>query len=320
MYNTGLQDLPIAPKTSVGMEAILIEVPRLDPGATSEIASATYRDPVPEAALLNDAAIALGMTSPEIDTSAVVQRPVTEPPAVPRADYVWKFLVNPEQIRIEGGDAAYESLLPHLGDRPELFYKGNSPRTMDLPNLWLETWFHGKSVMPLLEGITALMRSNPDNREYEPPTMQFVWGTRRFGPCKVIKATWVEDKWLGGEPAGVRLNLTLQEVNEEAVSDPYEPPLPPQDSPETAAPIELTPRQVDEFNSAARQWLKDNATTQGFDAIVAYTLSQQEFITRPSTDGTCVVADVEGKQIGTIGTWKPDSILEDWEPDLISFG
>lgn len=322
IYNSNLADLPTVAAQVEGIEAILIERPRPEPGAITIRESAEVREEDAEEALLDDAMTEVTGEEPEKDPSSTVQRMATEPPLVPRDDLVWKFLVNPQAIQFGGGDAQYEELLPHLNTVPEVAFKGNSARTIELPDLILETWFEGKSVQPLLDGIRRLQEANPDNREYEPPTMAFVFGSRRIEPVKVIKATWIENKWLGGEPAGVRLSLTLQEVMDERVSDPYEPPPPPLETEgdaatESADPVALTPRQMDEFVAAARQWLKDNATTQGFSAVVAYTLNQQDFKLKPQSDGTATVADVTGAALGKIGTWRQDSSLENWEPELI---
>lgn len=326
IYNSNLADLPTVAAQVEGIEAILIERPRPEPGAITIRESAEVRDEDAEEALLDDAMEEVTGEEPEKDPSSTVQRMATEPPLVPRDDLMWKFLVNPQAIQFGGGDAQYEELLPHLNTVPEVAFKGNSARTIELPDLILETWFEGKSVQPLLDGIRRLQEANPDNREYEPPTMAFVFGSRRIEPVKVVKATWIENKWLGGEPAGVRLSLTLQEVMDERVSDPYEPPPPPietEGETETTAttesidPIALTPRQMDEFATAARQWLKDNATTQGFSAVVAYTLNQQDFKLKPQSNGIATVADVTGAALGKVGTWGQDSILEEWTPELL---
>ena len=113
------------------------------------------------------------------------------------------------------------------------------------------------------------------------------------------------------------------QVPEESVSDPYEPPLPPPVDPATSTssdvPIELTARQMEDAAQAAKTWLRANATTQGFDAVIAYTLNKQDFGVKPRTDGTIVILGVDGKGIGWIGTWTGSSVLEDWEPDIVNF-
>lgn len=330
IYNSNLPELPFASQDAGRIEAFLIERPHPEVGAVTVRESAEVLSEDGDENLLKESMGELsGEQEVEVDSSAVVQRMATEAPRIPRGELVWKFLINPERIRFQGGDAEYETLLPHLNTAPHVAFKGNSSRTIEFSDLWLETWFESRSVQPLLDGIRRLQEANPNNREYEPPTMTFVFGSRRIEPVKVVKAAWVENKWLSGAPAGARMTLTLQEIPEESVSDPYEPPPPPVSDlvdesslvgdqvGQSIEPLALTARQIEEMAQVARSWLVENANIQGFSPTIAQTLSQEDFILKLKTNGTALVADSEGLVLGKLGTWDHSSILEDWEPTLI---
>lgn len=252
-------------------------------------------------------------------TSTVQKLKVKEPskeaaPITEEEDVVWRFLANPERLSFSGRDPKYSEVAPHLAKVPYLHYSHTAAQVLEIKDLLLETWCEGKSVKPLLDGLNRLVEVSTQNGEFEPPTLSFIWGSRRFEPCKLTKISWEESRWLGGDPAGVRLSISLQQVPDpEAKPDnPLDYPLADEtgevgESGGLTEGIELTDRQLEEAREEARNYLEENSAN--YSSLVREILSGDEIFVTPSTDGTVRMYNTDKEEIGVIGQWTGEEFV-----------
>jgi hypothetical protein len=240
------------------------------------------------------------------------------------SDAVWSFLSNPSQMKFTGGDADYAEAVPHLASAPYLQYKGNTPEILEIDDILLECWCEGKSLMPLLDGLDKLKRislgvaSGADDEakskaKFEPPTLSFVWGERRFEPCKLISATWNESRWIDGVPAGGRLSLRFQKIPdperlpENPLSYPLVEPEDIGDAPEElnlidTEPFELTERQLEDAREAAQEGISERISRYRED--IQEILRGDGYHLVPSTDGIVRLYDATKAEIGVVGQYR----------------
>ncbi len=221
---------------------------------------------------------------------------------------LWLFLVNPQSLKFSK-TAEYNEIKPLGSKVSELQYTSSSGRSLSISELILQTWYCGKSLRPLLEGVQKLLEADVKNKKYSPPILKFQMGAREFGPCVLTKLDWDESAWLGGEPASVRLNLELREVpkvvsrgeiekaKEKATSSAKttreqqgKPRLP------------LTDRQRSDGSNAAKKYLQANINSWIADVQAAIRGNKYKLATNKSS-GQVVMSDEGGKKLGTVLVW-----------------
>lgn len=219
----------------------------------------------------------------------------------PTASRVWTFLVNPESIDYTSGQASYSEVTAHASSRSELHYSHTSNEVWKFSDLLFDTWCEGKHVKPLLDGARALMEADVSKGQYEPPTMEFVMGSRRSGPCKVTSVSWKETRWLDGYPAGIRLSLELKRIPFPTRSQNYLDLPAVSEASGLLDNVALTDRQMEDARTAARLYIEDNLSdyapsVQELIRGGAYTLT-------PGTDGAIEMKDDAGNVVGLVGQW-----------------
>ncbi|MBW4675974.1 MAG: hypothetical protein KME52_18705 [Desmonostoc geniculatum HA4340-LM1] len=221
---------------------------------------------------------------------------------------LWLFLVNPQSLRFSR-EAKYTEISPLASQRSEIQYSATTGQTLSIPDLILQTWYCGKSLRPLIEGINLLLEANIKNKKYAPPILKFQWGTREFGPCVLTNIQWEESAWLGGEPASVKLGLELKEVpkaisrgeieqqktkNLEAAKTTREKQGKPR--------LPLTDRQRADASAAAKKYLEVNLR-QWLPEVQALILSNRYKLITDADSGLVTMIGAGGKKIGTVLAW-----------------
>jgi Contractile injection system tube protein len=177
----------------------------------------------------------------------------------------YAFNYNPESF----GDSLtvkYSETQSAVSDQPYLDYNGSSAITRTFSGLLMDTYGELLSLRPILEGIKKLMIADLSKGKFEPPDLEFHWGSESFKPCKITNFSYTIDAWLGGEPAKGKCDLTLVSV---PVFDPgKESQLTEQEQIKTAAetppnstadiPVLLTNRQKKEGQLLAINDIKQN--------------------------------------------------------------
>ncbi len=221
---------------------------------------------------------------------------------------LWVFLVNPQSLRFSR-EAKYTEISPLASQRSEIQYASTTGQTLSIPDLILQTWYCGKSLRPLLEGIQTLIAADIKNKKYAPPVLKFQMGTREFGPCVLTNVQWEESAWLGGEPASVKLGLELKEVPKAVSRGEIEQQK--TKSLETAKVIRekqgkprlpLTDRQRADASAAAKKYLETNIKQWAADVQAAIRGNKYKLSTDASS-GAVTMIGTGGKSVGTVLVW-----------------
>ncbi|MDM9583098.1 hypothetical protein [Nostoc sp. GT001] len=221
---------------------------------------------------------------------------------------LWVFLVNPQSLRFSR-EAKYTEISPLASQRSEIQYAATTGQTLSIPDLILQTWYCGKSLRPLLEGINLLLEADIKNKKYAPPILKFQMGTREFGPCVLTNVQWEESAWLGGEPASVKLGLELKEVPKVISRGEIEQQK--TKGMETAKAtrekqgkprLPLTDRQRTDAAAHAKKYLETNIKQWAADVQAAIRGNKYKLST-DANSGAVAMVGVGGKSLGTVLTW-----------------
>ncbi|MBD2256648.1 hypothetical protein [Pseudanabaena sp. FACHB-2040] len=213
----------------------------------------------------------------------------------------YNFLYNPESKRYSR-NAQYGEAATGVTSVPAQNYLYTKGRTLELPDLLMESYAAGKSLRQLIEGLEQLLIADPAT--FTPKPVLFIWGTERFGPAVVTNIDWSETAWLGGEPAEARVSLSLLQIPEAETPTST-----------VAAPtgnVALTDRQRADARGQAGSWLNQNLTRLNPQVREAVQASRFRYLT--NEQGEVTITDATGKPIGVAGvwdgfTWKPSSEL-----------
>lgn len=221
---------------------------------------------------------------------------------------LWLFLVNPQSLKFSKS-AEYNEIKPLGSKVSELQYTSSGGRSLSISEIVMQTWYCGKSLRPLLEGVQKLLEADIKNKKYSPPILKFQMGAREFGPCVLTKLDWDESAWLGGEPASVRLNLELREVPKvvsrgeiekakEKATESAKTTREQQSKPR----LPLTDRQRSDGSAAAKKYLETNINSWAADVQAVIRGNKYKLATDKSS-GQVVMSDTSGKKLGVVLVW-----------------
>jgi len=123
----------------------------------------------------------------------------------------YAFNYNPESFT-DTLSASYAAVSASTSSVPYQDYLNGSGIKRSFTGLLLDTYSDGLSLRVIIDGIKDLMVAHPEKAEYEPPTVEFHWGSESFKPCKLLDMSYTIDLWLGGEPAKGTIDLTLVQI------------------------------------------------------------------------------------------------------------
>jgi len=217
----------------------------------------------------------------------------------------WLFLINPRSIRYQES-ANFTAVSTKASPIPHQHYTGGSGTTLAIPDLLLWTFICGKSSKPLLTGLSELMKAKPDRDLFTPPLLLLRMGRLRFGPCVLSQIEREETAWLDGDPAQVKLSITLLEVPR-PLSEAEKAAVAERRAAQEAAARErqgqprtaLTDRQQQEASTLAKEWLEGN--TAAFAGNVQALLNSDRYTLRVSADtGDVTMLGSDGAAIGVV--------------------
>ncbi|MBE9178669.1 hypothetical protein IQ268_08865 [Oculatella sp. LEGE 06141] len=207
------------------------------------------------------------------------------------------FLANPEELNFDQ-QAVYSKATAAATNVQDQQWYYTDGETLQLNDLLLETWFARRSLQPIINKLRSLLSRDYQSQNLNPPVLYFVWGSRQFGPCVLTSIKRRESAWLSdGQPASIRLSLTLVEIPKER---PPSRPEPEGDGEKLASP--LTDRQLEEAGAEARNWLQANLSKLPAALQDRIRASRYRFSSDRET-GAVRITDEQGEAIGTVGTW-----------------
>lgn len=219
---------------------------------------------------------------------------------------LWIFLVNPQSLKFSKS-ARYNEIFPLASKQSELQYSSTEGQTLSIADLTLTTWYEGKSLKPVLEGITKLLEADINNKKYSPPVLKFQMGSRTFAPCVLTKIDWQETAWLGGEPATVKLSLELKEIAKvvsrgqiESARDTRLRNALNQREQSGRPRTRLTDRQRAETSATAKKYLESNVSVWSAEVQAAVKGKKYKVTTNADT-GEIKLIGANNKQLGLIG-------------------
>lgn len=124
---------------------------------------------------------------------------------------LWTFLVNPSNLKFSDA-AEYDKTSPIASAVPHRTYSNSTGRTLTITDMLMDTWYTGKSLQPLVEGVRALLKAKTEQNQFSPPVLAFLMGTKRFAPCVITKLDWIESRFLSGAPGRISMSIVLEEI------------------------------------------------------------------------------------------------------------
>lgn len=220
---------------------------------------------------------------------------------------LWTFFYNPQTLDWSRS-AKYSAVETFAAKVQDQQYGYTDGKALEVPDIYLDTYCLGRTVRPLLEGINTLLEARLDKGEFAPPVLSFVFGGQIFAPCVLVKATWKETAWIGGDPARVRMSLSFLEIPLDRDDKAKELQLK-SDDPKLAAKTAegkprqpLTDRQKKDASDQAKKWLKENNAK--LDAQTQKTVRSNSYsLLTNGQSGDVKMFDAKKQAIGTVGRW-----------------
>lgn len=136
---------------------------------------------------------------------------------------LYYFLYNPSEYS-DSYSATYSTVAALVAPVPYYDYTSSSGVTREFSDLILDTYEDRRSLKEIINGLKKLMMADVGNGEYEPPDLEFYWGSEVLKPVKLVDFNYRIDAVLGGEPAKGTMSLVFKEVPvldpAKAITDP----------------------------------------------------------------------------------------------------
>ncbi len=212
---------------------------------------------------------------------------------------LWTFFYNPSVLRFSG-DAKYSESGTFAAREQDMQYGNSTGLTLEIPNLYLDSYCLGKSLKPILDGLDELRKADIKQSKFSPPILSFVFGSRRFAPCVLTRVGWDEVAWLGGQPARAQMNMTLMEIP--APGKLGLAAIAPEQQTLNQLPTDLTERQRGEGSAKAKEWL--NANIQAVSPEVQSLVRSNTYkLATDAKTGDVTMQKADGTAIGVVGRW-----------------
>lgn len=217
----------------------------------------------------------------------------------------YAFNYNPEEFT-DNLSAGYTSVSALSSEIPYLDYSNGSGTTRKFSNLLMDTYSNNLSLRVIIDGIKDLMKAHPERAEYEPPNIEFHWGSDSFKPCKLVDFSYTITHFLGGEPAKGTADLTLTLVPDDRVIVPTletetQRAIVASTTTITTLPVNLTARQIGEGEKAAIKDLEKHLSKVG--ATVRNAFKTNRYKVKTDSTGNIIFCDSAGKELLNLGTY-----------------
>lgn len=169
----------------------------------------------------------------------------------------------------------------------------------------LDTWWLGKSVQPLIDGISALAEAKLTEKTYNPPVLSLVMAQRVvLAPCVLASLSVTEAGWLaGGQAARAQIDIELLEVPSSAIDRGQQATTAtPQQNTDGRPRLPLTERQRAEGSAKAKTHLQAQAGLY-IPRVTALIQAGTYFLSTDPDTGNASMYDDKRNLIGTVGRW-----------------
>ena len=141
------------------------------------------------------------------------------------SDAMWQFLFNPSELELEAGPEFKSAEVWAVSDKANsgqpLHWSYNKNAQLKFNSIVLNGYMFGKKVDKLQAGLLELFMSRDGEGQDGPAVLEFVWGSRVFGPCVIKNIAIKEKMWDGGRVVNAELSFTLEQVPEWTINDGF---------------------------------------------------------------------------------------------------
>ena len=140
----------------------------------------------------------------------------------------WQFLFNPEELQLESGPEFNKAETWGVSDLPgsgaansgqPLAWRFNKNRKLIFGKVLLTGYVLGRRVDSLEKGLQQLFMARSGPGMDGPPVLEFVWGSRVFGPCVIQNLRVRERAWDDGYLVNAEVSFDLEQVPEWTIND-----------------------------------------------------------------------------------------------------
>ena len=216
----------------------------------------------------------------------------------------WTFLIHPQSLKFNDA-AKYNEISPLASSVANLQYEHSTGATLSISDLLMDTWCLGKSLRPVIDGVRALLKAKTDQGKFSPMVLAFRWGSFRFSPCVLTDIDWEVTRVLSGEPARVKMSITLKEIpkpltraEKDAKEKQKQALVADRRVAEGKPKLPLTQRQAEDASKAAKDYLISNKSN--FSADVQAAIASNKYKLSTDRDSGNVSMLVDDKVIGIV--------------------
>ena len=141
------------------------------------------------------------------------------------AQGVWQFLFNPSELELVAGPEYKTAETYGVSDKANsgqpLHWTHNRNATLKFNSVLLNGYVFGRKVEQLEQGLIDLFMSRDGGGQSGPHVLEFVWGSRVFGPCVIKDINIKEKMWDEGQVVNAEVSFTLEQIPEWTINDGY---------------------------------------------------------------------------------------------------
>lgn len=189
---------------------------------TTGVREAQPQAPAPAqqpAAPAQQPAPSLQNTGPVLSATPGARSAITTSPT----EAAWQFLFNPEELQLESGPefnrAETWGVSEPANSGQPLAWRFNKNRKLIFGKVLLTGYVLGRRVDSLEKGLQQLFMARSGPGMDGPPVLEFVWGSRVFGPCVIQNLRVRERAWDEGYLVNAEVSFDLEQVPEWTIND-----------------------------------------------------------------------------------------------------
>ncbi len=138
---------------------------------------------------------------------------------------VWQFLFNPEELQLSSGPDYNRAETWGVSDAANhgqpVSWRAHKNRKLTFSKVLLHGYAFGRRVDKLEIGLQDLFMARSGEGMDSPPVLEFVWGSRTFGPCVIQNIQVREKAWDKGLLVNAEVSFELEQIPEWTVNDGF---------------------------------------------------------------------------------------------------
>lgn len=138
---------------------------------------------------------------------------------------VWQFLFNPEELQLSSGPDYNRAETWGVSDAANhgqpVSWRAHKNRKLTFNKVLLHGYAFGRRVDKLETGLQDLFMARSGEGMDSPPVLEFVWGSRTFGPCVIQNIQVREKAWDKGLLVNAEVSFELEQIPEWTVNDGF---------------------------------------------------------------------------------------------------